>query len=301
MPSEASVCWEGGGKGRERQCECERGGHSEMQSAEELRSSLAEYREQLAAVEAHLGSDEGQQLAEAERAELEKVRGDLADVITMTEELVRDAEAVAGAGGGGEAEAEEDEGDELLVFEDGAGGAGAASDADAAAAGPAIEILPADEDASQRPAAAAGVEEEAAGGPSVSLDDNQGYAPVAAPQIHRSGENDADEARERQKLMKKHAIKANDDERTRVKKTKILKSLKKKERFSKLDQQQSDKKSNWQSFLKGKGSKKKKGFMTGRKKESIFKTSEGGKVGVTGSGNGVTDFQERKKHSFASN
>jgi len=90
-----------------------------------------------------------------------------------------------------------------------------------------------------------------------------------------------------------------DDERTRVKKSKILKSLKKKERFSKLDKQQSDKKSNWQTFLKGKGSKKKKGFITGRKKESIFKTSDGGKVGVTGSGKGVTDFQQRKKHKFS--
>lgn len=40
------------------------------------------------------------------------------------------------------------------------------------------------------------------------------------------------------------------------------------------------------------------GFFTGRKKESIFKSPEDpfGKVGVTGSGKGLTDFQKREKH-----
>ena len=44
----------------------------------------------------------------------------------------------------------------------------------------------------------------------------------------------------------------------------------------------------------------KAGFFTGRKKESIFKSPEGfdGKVGVTGSGKGITSFQDRKRHEF---
>lgn len=40
------------------------------------------------------------------------------------------------------------------------------------------------------------------------------------------------------------------------------------------------------------------GFFTGRKKESIFKSPDDpkGKVGVTGSGKGITDFHKREKH-----
>lgn len=40
------------------------------------------------------------------------------------------------------------------------------------------------------------------------------------------------------------------------------------------------------------------GFFSGRKKESIFKSPDDpfGKVGVTGSGKGLTEFQKREKH-----
>ncbi|CAN6848441.1 unnamed protein product [Brassica oleracea] len=50
----------------------------------------------------------------------------------------------------------------------------------------------------------------------------------------------------------------------------------------------------WQQFQ----TTKKVGFYTGRKKESIFKSPEDpfGKVGVIGSGKGLTDFQKREKH-----
>lgn len=39
------------------------------------------------------------------------------------------------------------------------------------------------------------------------------------------------------------------------------------------------------------------GFFTGRKKDSIFKSPEevSGKVGVVGSGQGMTDFHKREK------
>jgi len=75
--------------------------------------------------------------------------------------------------------------------------------------------------------------------------------------------------------------------------------MKKKERFVEMDRAQQNKKSSWQSFNAAKGSKKKKGFFTGRKKESIFKTSAQGRVGVTGSGKAATKPQpQRKRHDF---
>ena len=40
------------------------------------------------------------------------------------------------------------------------------------------------------------------------------------------------------------------------------------------------------------------GFFTGKKRESIFKSPEdvNGKVGVIGSGRGITEFQKREKY-----
>ncbi|AEC05599.1 nucleic acid binding/RNA binding protein [Arabidopsis thaliana] len=61
---------------------------------------------------------------------------------------------------------------------------------------------------------------------------------------------------------------------------------------------QNKKQNDWQQFQTTKAKTKKVGFFTGRKKESIFKSPEDpfGKVGVTGSGKGLTDFQKREKH-----
>lgn len=41
--------------------------------------------------------------------------------------------------------------------------------------------------------------------------------------------------------------------------------------------------------------------MTSLKKESMFRVPEGvkAKVGVVGSGQGMTDYQKRKRHDFA--
>jgi survival-of-motor-neuron-related-splicing factor 30 len=76
--------------------------------------------------------------------------------------------------------------------------------------------------------------------------------------------------------------------------------MKSKHRFAEMDRKQQSKKSDWQSFVKGKGSKKKKGFYTGRKRESIFKTSDDGqgRVGVVGSGKGLTNYKQTKRHEF---
>jgi Flp pilus assembly protein TadB len=54
-------------------------------------------------------------------------------------------------------------------------------------------------------------------------------------------------------------IKETDDDKTVARKKKLMKSYKSKIRFQQMDIQQKEKQSNWQSFLKGKGSKKKTG------------------------------------------
>ncbi len=58
-------------------------------------------------------------------------------------------------------------------------------------------------------------------------------------------------------------IQPEDDEKTRIKKRKLVKSYKSKIRFQKLDSQQREKQSSWLNFQKGKGTKKKAGFFTG--------------------------------------
>jgi survival-of-motor-neuron-related-splicing factor 30 len=40
------------------------------------------------------------------------------------------------------------------------------------------------------------------------------------------------------------------------------------------------------------------GYFTGRKKESMFAVPEGGKVGVIGSGKGVTEYKKAARHEF---
>ncbi len=60
------------------------------------------------------------------------------------------------------------------------------------------------------------------------------------------------------------AMKETDDEKTKARKKKLLKSFKSKIRFQNMDLAQKQKQDTWQSFLKGKGSKKKTGFLTGK-------------------------------------
>lgn len=58
-------------------------------------------------------------------------------------------------------------------------------------------------------------------------------------------------------------VKDTDDEKTVARKRKLLKSYKSKIRFANKDMVQKQKQDNWQSFLKGKATKKKPGFLTG--------------------------------------
>ncbi|KAG5411614.1 hypothetical protein IGI04_007933 [Brassica rapa subsp. trilocularis] len=95
-------------------------------------------------------------------------------------------------------------------------------------------------------------------------------------------------------LPAKLKIDPNDPEDVRKK----IHAFKSKARQEQLEVAQNKKQNAWQQFQTTKAKTKKVGFFTGRKKESIFKSPEDpfGKVGVIGSGKGLTDFQKREKH-----
>ena len=90
-----------------------------------------------------------------------------------------------------------------------------------------------------------------------------------------------------------------DNERTKLKKKKLLKSFKSKQRFLKMDLEQKKKADSWKSFISAKGTKKKAGFMTGRKKKSIFSVGEGSKVGIVSKPQGhERPYSAKRKHEF---
>ncbi|KQJ94817.1 survival of motor neuron-related-splicing factor 30 isoform X2 [Brachypodium distachyon] len=99
-------------------------------------------------------------------------------------------------------------------------------------------------------------------------------------------------------LPAKLKIDPNDPEDVKTAKRKKIHAFKSKARFEQLEFNQNKRQNAWQQFQTTKGKAKKVGFFSGRKKESIFKSPEDhrGKVGVTGSGKGLTDFQRREKH-----
>jgi len=65
-------------------------------------------------------------------------------------------------------------------------------------------------------------------------------------------------------------------------------------------QKQVTKANSWQKFNKKSSARSKTGFLTGKSKDSIFKVPEAldGRVGVVGSGKGMTDFGERVKFTY---
>ncbi|KAK1609586.1 hypothetical protein QYE76_033259 [Lolium multiflorum] len=99
-------------------------------------------------------------------------------------------------------------------------------------------------------------------------------------------------------LPTKLKIDPNDPEDVKTAKRKKIHAFKSKARFEQLEFAQNKRQNAWQQFQTTKGKAKKVGFFSGRQKESIFKSPEDhrGKVGVTGSGKGLTDFQRREKH-----
>lgn len=99
-------------------------------------------------------------------------------------------------------------------------------------------------------------------------------------------------------LPPKLRINPEDPEDVKATKRKKIHAFKSKVRREQLEVTQNKRQNAWQQFQNAKGRTKKTGFFSGRKKESIFKSPEDpfGKVGVTGSGKGLTDFQKREKH-----
>ncbi|KAM0940216.1 hypothetical protein DsansV1_C19g0161541 [Dioscorea sansibarensis] len=81
-------------------------------------------------------------------------------------------------------------------------------------------------------------------------------------------------------------------------KRKKIHAFKSKVRLEQQEVVQNKRQNAWQQFQTTKGKAKKIGFFSGRKRESIFKSPDDpkGKVGVTGSGKGLTEFQKREKH-----
>ncbi|XP_071725940.1 uncharacterized protein [Rutidosis leptorrhynchoides] len=99
-------------------------------------------------------------------------------------------------------------------------------------------------------------------------------------------------------LPAKLRIEPEDSEDVKAAKRKKIHAFKSKMRKEQIEVTQNKRQNAWQQFQTTKGRAKKIGFFSGRKKESIFKSPDDpfGKVGVTGSGKGLTDFQRREKH-----
>ncbi|KAK6945545.1 Survival motor neuron, Tudor domain [Dillenia turbinata] len=99
-------------------------------------------------------------------------------------------------------------------------------------------------------------------------------------------------------LPAKLRIEPDDPEDVKAAKRKKIHAFKSKMRMEQLEVAQNKRQNAWQQFQTTKGRAKKVGFFSGHKRESIFKSPDDpyGKVGVTGSGKGLTEFQKREKH-----
>ncbi|GJW61367.1 survival of motor neuron-related-splicing factor 30 [Tanacetum coccineum] len=99
-------------------------------------------------------------------------------------------------------------------------------------------------------------------------------------------------------LPAKLRIEPEDPEDVKAAKRKKIHAFKSKMRKEQIEVTQNKRQNAWQEFQTTKGRAKKIGFFSGRKRESIFKSPDDpfGKVGVTRSGKGLTDFQRREKH-----
>lgn len=116
--------------------------------------------------------------------------------------------------------------------------------------------------------------------------------------IKRKIANAADLEITHKDLPTKLRINADDPEDVKAAKRKKIHAFKSKLRIEHLELTQNKRQNAWHQFQSAKGKAKKVGFYTGRKRESIFKSPDDpkGKVGVTGSGKGITEFQKREKH-----
>jgi len=95
-------------------------------------------------------------------------------------------------------------------------------------------------------------------------------------------------------------IMPDDSEAQKKKKKRIAKRLKANNRAVTMEIKQKDKANSWQKFAQKTKKKRAKGSLLNLRRKSIFAspTSIDGKVGVTGSGSGMTDFRHRKKFTL---
>ena len=104
---------------------------------------------------------------------------------------------------------------------------------------------------------------------------NHEYKGVTAPKRNTVKDNSLESFEQPPAWMH---IKPTDDEKTKQKKKKLLKSFKSKQRFQKMDLEQKKKADSWKSFLTSKATKRSGGFS---KKKSMFSVTSGGKIGVS--------------------
>lgn len=103
------------------------------------------------------------------------------------------------------------------------------------------------------------------------------------------------------KVPESLAIAKTDTEEIKETKKRKIQAIKKQQRTDKIEEDAMKKQAGWQKFFCNKASTKSKcGFLSGKPKESIFKVPETleGKVGVTGSGKGMTEFAEPRKFTY---
>ena len=107
-----------------------------------------------------------------------------------------------------------------------------------------------------------------------------------------------DETTVPKQLPKKLEIQDTDDEATRERKKRLNKVLKSKQRLLEKEVVQEQRAQSWQAFRAGKAGKQRTGFLTKVSDKSMFTTTEGGRVGVIGSGKAPQPLQEKRKHAF---
>lgn len=101
--------------------------------------------------------------------------------------------------------------------------------------------------------------------------------------------------------VKEHwKIQPGDSEEDKRRKRKRLKAVGKKNKARLKVKKRNEQQSNWLSFHKKMKGKRIRGSMSGLRKSSIFRSPDNldGRVGVTGSGSGMTTFVQRKKYKL---
>ncbi|KAK2194905.1 hypothetical protein BdWA1_001695 [Babesia duncani] len=95
------------------------------------------------------------------------------------------------------------------------------------------------------------------------------------------------------KIPENLIIKQNDSEKERLRKRKLVQTLKKQQRAEKVEAEAQKRANSWRNFQNKAGAKNKSGFMTGKREGSIFK-SEPPPSGITP----TPQFIPRRKHDY---